>query len=56
MLRELRGLICIAMLLVAANSALAQTVESVTFAQAIDRATKNNPTIAQAAADIMRAE
>src|SRR6266550_1058368 len=36
--------------------ASAQTMERLTFQQAIDRATKNNPTIAQAAADIMRAE
>jgi len=40
----------------AGSGAYAQTIERLTFAQAIDRATKNNPTIAQAAAGIMRAE
>ena len=54
--RELRGLIVAAILLGAANSALAQTLERLTFAQAIDRATKNNPTVAQATTGIMRAE
>jgi outer membrane protein TolC len=34
----------------------AQELERMTFAQAIERATTNNPTIAQAAAGIMRAE
>jgi len=34
----------------------AQTLERLTFQQAIDRATKNNPTVAQATAGIMRAE
>ena len=59
-LRALRGfvsvLIVAAIVLGAVNSALAQTLEQLTFAQAIDRATKNNPTVAQAVADIMRAE
>ena len=34
----------------------AQTIERLTFQQAIDRATMNNPTLAQAAAGIVRAE
>jgi outer membrane protein TolC len=34
----------------------AQTLERLTFQQAIDRAVQNNPTVAQAAAGIMRAE
>jgi len=57
-LRDLRGLVVIsgAILLVAANAALAQTLERLTFAQAIDRATKNNPSVAQATTGIMRAE
>ena len=52
----LRGLTFLAILLVAANSALAQGLERLTFQQAIDRAVRNNPTVAQAAAGIMRAE
>jgi outer membrane protein TolC len=36
--------------------AQAQALERLTFAQAIDRAVRNNPTIAQAAAGIMRAD
>jgi outer membrane protein TolC len=52
----LRGLMVAAILLVAANSALAQTVERLTFQQAIDRAVKNNPTVAEATTGIMRAE
>jgi outer membrane protein TolC len=36
--------------------ARAQTLERLTFQQAIDRAVQNNPTVAQAAAGIMRAE
>jgi outer membrane protein TolC len=43
-------------LLVAAHDAQAQTLERLTFAQAIERAVANNPTIAQAAAGIMRAD
>jgi outer membrane protein TolC len=42
--------------LVLPSFVLAQTIERLTFQQAIDRATMNNPTIAQAAAGIMRAE
>ena len=36
--------------------ATAQSVERITFVEAIDRATKSNPTIAQASAGIIRAE
>ena len=52
----LRGLTAVAILLVAANAASAQGLERLTFQQAIDRATRNNPTVAQATAGIMRAE
>jgi outer membrane protein TolC len=52
----LRGFTVVAIVLVAANSALAQGLERLTFQQAIDRAVRNNPTVAQAAAGIMRAE
>lgn len=52
---RLRGLAVAAAVLVAA-SAEAQTLERLTFQEAIDRATKNNPTVAQATAGIMRAE
>ena len=52
----LRGLTFLAILLVAANSALAQGLERLTFQQAIDRAVRNNPTVARATAGIMRAE
>lgn len=38
------------------STALAQTLERLTFAQAIERAIANNPTVAQATAGIMRAE
>ena len=41
---------------VAATPGFAQAIERLTFQEAIDRATRNNPTIAQAAAGIMRAE
>jgi len=37
-------------------SGSAQTLERLTFQQAVDRAIRNNPTVAQATADIMRAE
>jgi len=53
---RLRGLTVIAIVLVAANAAQAQNLERLTFQQAIDRATRNNPTVAQATAGIMRAE
>jgi outer membrane protein TolC len=36
--------------------ASAQTIERITFQEAIERATRNNPTVAQAAAGIMRAD
>jgi outer membrane protein len=36
--------------------AVAQTIERITFQQAIDRAIRNNPTIAEATTGIMRAE
>ena len=52
----LRGFTCVAILLVAASSALAQGLERLTFQEAIDRAIRNNPTVAQATAGIMRAE
>jgi outer membrane protein len=52
----LRGFTCAAIVLVAANAAMAQGLEQLTFQEAIDRATRNNPTIAQATAGIMRAE
>lgn len=55
-LRVLRGVIAAACILVATDSAMAQAIERLTFAEAIDRATKNNPTVAQATAGIMRAE
>jgi outer membrane protein TolC len=54
--KTLRGGFITAILLVAATSAHAQTMERLTFQQAIERATRNNPTVAQAAAGIMRAE
>ena len=38
------------------STVLAQGLERLTFAQAIERAVANNPTIAQATAGIMRAE
>jgi outer membrane protein TolC len=38
------------------STTLAQGLERLTFAQAIDRAVRNNPTIAQAATGIMRAD
>jgi outer membrane protein TolC len=56
LLNGLRGLAGAAVFLVAANSAQAQGLERLTFAQAIERAIANNPTVAQAAAGIMRAE
>jgi outer membrane protein TolC len=52
----LRGFTCLAILLVAATSAPAQGLERLTFQQAIDRAVRNNPTVAQATAGIMRSE
>jgi outer membrane protein len=55
-LRALRVSAIAALVLVAANSALAQTMERVTFQQAIDRAIANNPTVAEATTGIMRAE
>ena len=55
-LRVLRGLFSLSILLVAANSALAQPLERLTFQQAIDRAVANNPTVARATEGIMRAE
>ncbi len=41
---------------VAATSSSAQGLERLTFQEAIDRAIRNNPTVAQATAGIMRAE
>jgi outer membrane protein TolC len=41
---------------IAATSSSAQGIERLTFQEAIDRATRNNPTVAQATAGIMRAE
>ena len=55
-LRVLRGFTYLATWLVASNFAQAQTIERITFQEAIDRATRNNPTVAQATAGIMRAE
>ena len=52
----LRGFICIATWLVASSFAHAQTIERITFQEAIDRAARNNPSVAQATAGIMRAE
>jgi len=54
--RVLRGLFTASIWLVVANGAGAQTLERLTFQQAIDRAVRNNPTIQQAATGIMRAE
>ena len=54
--KGLRGLTVAAILLVAAHAVRAQGLEQLTFQEAIDRATRNNPTIAQATAGIMRAE
>jgi outer membrane protein TolC len=54
--RVLRGFVCLATCFVASNFAQAQTVERIACKDAIDRATRNNPTVAQAAAGIMRAE
>jgi len=51
-----RGFTIAAIVLVAAQAALAQGLERLTFQQAIDRAVLNNPTVAQATAGIMRAE
>ena len=53
---HLRTSVTVLCLLIAPTLALSQTVERITFAVAIDRATKNNPTIAQAAAGIVHAE
>src|SRR5581483_926977 len=52
----LRGYWVVAILLVVAKSGQAQTMERLTFQQAIDRAIMENPTVAQATAGIMRAE
>ena len=52
----LRGFTVVAILLVASNSPRAQGLERLTFQQAIDRAVRNNPTVARATAGIMRAE
>jgi len=54
--RVLRGLAIFSIVLVAANSALAQPIERLTFQQAIDRAIANNPTVARATEGILRAE
>ena len=54
--RVLRGLAIFSIVLVAANSALAQPLERLTFQQAIDRAIANNPTVARATEGILRAE
>jgi len=51
-----RGFTVAAIVLVASHSALAQGLERLTFQQAIDRAVRNNPTVAQATAGIMRSE
>ena len=50
------ALASVAVFLMAANSARAQGLERLTFAQAIERAIANNPTIAQATTGIVRAE
>jgi len=55
-IRVLRGFTCVAIFLIGPNLAQAQTIERITFQQAIDRAIRNNPTVAQATAGIMRAE
>ena len=52
----LRGFATVLILLVAAHYAQAQTLERLTFAQAIERAINNNPSVAQAATGIVRAE
>ncbi|HEY3161787.1 MAG TPA: TolC family protein [Vicinamibacterales bacterium] len=52
----LRGFTVVAILLVTSNSALAQGLERLTFQEAIDRAVRNNPTVARATAGIMRAD
>ena len=52
----LRVLSVVAILLVAANSTLAQPLDRLTFQQAIDRAVANNPTVASATEGILRAE
>ena len=44
------------LIVLAGTSASAQTIERLTFQQAIDRAVSSNPTIGQASAGIMRAE
>src|SRR5262245_7748143 len=46
----------VAVFLIAASSVQAQGLERLTFAQAIERAIANNPTIAQATTGIVRAE
>ncbi len=54
--KTLRGFWALSILLVAANSALAQPLDRLTFQQAIDRAVANNPTVASATEGILRAE
>lgn len=55
-MRSLRAIAVVIAVALQAHAAQAQTVERLTFQQAIDRAAQANPTIAQAAAGIMRAE
>ena len=55
-LRVLRGHLAVAILLVASTSAVGQPLERLTFQEAIDRATKNNPTVVRATEGILRAE
>ena len=47
---------CCALALLSAIPATAQTIEQVTFDEAVARATQNHPTVQRAAADILRAE
>jgi outer membrane protein len=53
---HLRTVVVALGILLAAHVATGQTLERITFEDAITRATTNNPTIRQAAAGIMRAE
>src|SRR5689334_10431119 len=55
-LHVLRGHFACAILLAASSSAVGQPLERLTFQEAIDRATKNNPTVARATEGILRAE
>jgi outer membrane protein len=52
----MRRLVCVVVALLAAVPAAAQTIEQVTFDEAVRQAVTNHPTVQRAAADILRAE